>query len=175
MKKKYLLIDGYNIIFSWKSLIKLAEDNLEDARVKLLEILCNYQGINKSEIIVVFDAYKVKNGKEVIDDYKNIKVVFTKEAESADTYIERACGVLTKNYSVTVATSDYLEQTIIMSKGALRQSAVELEFNIKEANKKISEFIEKKPVKNNMLVDNLDPKTAALLEEMRLNKNLNTE
>ncbi len=175
MNKKYLLVDGYNIIFHWDNLTKLAETNLEDARIKLLETLCNYQGIIKYEIIVVFDAYKVKNGVEVVEEYKNIKIVFTKEAETADTYIERACGELVKNHNVTVATSDNLEQTIIMSKGAMRLSASDLKYDILESNKEINRFIEKKPIKNNMLVDNLDPKTAALLEEMRLNKNLNVE
>jgi len=168
LNKKYLLVDGYNIIFAWDELKKLAEESLEAARIKLADILCNYQGCNKSEVILVFDAHKVKDGQGSVERYHNINIVFTKEAQTADNYIEWASGMLSRNYEVRVATSDNLEQVIIMGKGALRVSASELHYEIMEMERKIRKgYILNRPVKNNMLLDNLDPQTAELLEKMR--------
>lgn len=168
MSDEYLLVDGYNIIFSWDSLKKTAEYSLEDARDKLIDILDEYQGYKKINMILVFDAYLVKGGAERIYKYNGLYVVFTKEAETADNYIERTAYRLKGKYKVSVATSDRLEQIIIMSKGAVRISARELEENVKLAKKHIKEKMEEiKPVKNNMLIDNLDSETAAWLEKMR--------
>ena len=168
MNNEYLLVDGYNIIFAWNSLKKIAEKSLEDARDKLIDILGDYQGYKKINLILVFDAYLVKGGTESIYRYNDIYVVFTKEAETADNYIERTATMLKGKYKVTVATSDRLEQIIIMSKGAVRISARELEEDVKLAKKHIREKIEEiKPIKNNMLIDNLDSETAAWLEKMR--------
>ena len=124
--EKYLLVDGYNIIFAWDDLNELSKDNLDAARGKLLDIMSNYQGYTGETVIVVFDAYKVKNGQRSVKQYNNISVVYTKEAETADMYIEKTVHKLAKNAHITVATSDGLEQMIIMGNGACRMSAREL-------------------------------------------------
>ncbi|MFI3171055.1 MAG: translation factor GTPase family protein [Eubacteriales bacterium] len=136
-KEQYLLVDGYNIVFAWEDLKELAQTNIEGARGKLLDILCNYQGYKKQKLIVVFDAYKVKGNLGSIQDYHNITVVFTKEAETADAYIEKTVHQMGRNYDVTVATSDALEQMIIMGQGAQRMSAQGLLEEIIEANREI--------------------------------------
>ncbi len=169
--KQYLLVDGYNIIFSWSMLKKLAEESLENARDKLVEILSNYQGTSGFEIIVVFDAHKVAGGAGSMIDHGNLFSIYTKEAETADMYIERTTSVLAKDCLVKVATSDGLEQIIIMSKGALRVSASELEQDVSRTNQRIREqYTEKRPVKNNLLMDNLDKETVRWMEEMRRGK-----
>ena len=122
-KEEYLLVDGYNIIFAWDELNELSKDNLEASRAQLMELLCNYQGYKKCNLIVVFDAYKVEGNKGSVEKYKNIYVVYTKEAETADQYIEKTVHKMKGKYNVTVATSDRLEQMIIMGDGALRISA----------------------------------------------------
>jgi small GTP-binding protein len=124
--KEYLLVDGYNIIFSWEELSELAKINMDAARSKLMDILCNYQGFKKCELIIVFDAYKVKGGVGEIFDYHNIHVVYTKEAETADQYIEKVTHDIARKHRVTVATSDFLEQVIILGQGAVRLSANDL-------------------------------------------------
>ncbi len=173
MKKEYLLVDGYNIIFAWDELKKLAEESIDAARDRLINLLCNYQGVKKIELILVFDAYKVAGGKGSITKEGNIYVVYTKEAETADAYIERTTHELRKyhHHHVKVATSDGLEQVIIMSSGALRMSARDLYDDVKSESKNITEYIHaSKPVKNNMLVDNLDKKTAEFLDRLRYKK-----
>lgn len=137
--KEYLLVDGYNIIFSWKELNDLAQDNMDAARFKLMDILSNYQGLKKCIIILVFDAYKVKGGVETVQDYNNIHVVYTKEAETADQYIEKVTHKIAKKNHVTVATSDALEQLIILGKGAVRLSANDLKEEILRVNKIIKD------------------------------------
>jgi small GTP-binding protein len=119
----YLLVDGYNIIFAWDDLNELSKTNINSARDKLLDIMCNYQGYTKKNVIVVFDAYKVQGGQGAAFDYHNIHVVYTKEAETADQYIEKFTNKLAKQYNITVATSDRLEQMIIWGQGARRLSA----------------------------------------------------
>jgi predicted RNA-binding protein with PIN domain len=138
---EYLLIDGYNIIFAWDELKKIAADNLDAARSQLINILCNYQGFRQCELILVFDAYKVKNNKGEIEKVHNISVVYTKEAETADSYIERVTHELSKNHRVRVATSDNLEQMIILGNGAYRMSAKDFYLEVKEVEKAIREFI----------------------------------
>lgn len=173
MKKEYLLVDGYNIIFAWEELNRLAEDSIDAARDRLINLLCNYQGVKRLEVILVFDAYKVAGGKGSVTKEGNIYVVYTKEAETADAYIERTTHELRKQYNhhVKVATSDGLEQVIIMSSGALRMSARDLYEDVKTANRNIKEYInEAKPVKNNMLVDNLDKRAAEFLDKLRYKK-----
>ncbi len=120
---EYLLVDGYNIIFAWDELKAIARDNLDAARKALCDILCNYQGCRKCEVIVVFDAYKVQGGKGSVETCHNIHVVYTKEAETADAYIERATYEIGRKHRVKVATSDGPEQLIILGHGALRVSA----------------------------------------------------
>lgn len=172
MKKEYLLVDGYNIIFAWEDLKKISDKySLEDARDKLISILSNYQGAKGIELIIVFDAHLVKGNTGSIEKRGKTYIVYTKEAETADNYIERITKQIAKQYTVKVATSDRLEQIIIMGAGAIRVSATELRADIRVTAKKISKKIEEiKPIKNNMLFDNLDPKTAKWFEEMRQNK-----
>lgn len=125
-QKEYLLVDGYNIIFSWEKLNALAQKNMDAARYKLMDILCNYQGFLKCIVILVFDAYKVKGGTGSVQEYHNIHVVYTKEAETADQYIEKVTHQIARKHRVTVATSDALEQLIILGQGAIRISANDL-------------------------------------------------
>jgi len=169
--KRYLLVDGYNIVFAWDKLAKLAAHSLEDARKKLCDILCDYQGTTTLNIIVVFDAHMVEGGHGSVEPYFNITVVFTKEAETADHYIEHTARKLSKRDSVTVATSDRLEQIIILSHGAQRISAIDLQDNIRAAKNRLKErYLDVKPVKNNPLVGLLDPETAKKLEALRFGK-----
>lgn len=138
-KDQYLLVDGYNIIFAWQDLKELAETNIEGARGKLMDVLCNYQGYKKINLIVVFDAYKVKGNHGTIQKYHNIDVVYTKEAETADAYIEKTVHKMGRTFEITVATSDALEQLIIMGQGALRMSAQGLLEEIIETNQMMKE------------------------------------
>lgn len=139
IKEEYLLVDGYNIIFAWPELKEIAINNMDGAKIKLLETLCNYQGIKGCKIIVVFDAYKVKGHQTEITSYHNIHVVYTKEAETADRYIERFAHLHHKDYRVTVATSDGLEQVIIRGKGCGLLSARELKQELEHAQQQIME------------------------------------
>ena len=139
MKKKRqftecLLVDGYNIIFSWDELNELAKTNLDHARHRLIDILNNYQGYRKCLLIVVFDAYKIKKNIGSIEKNDNIYVVYTKEAQTADNYIEKVTHDLSQKYRVYVATSDALEQIIVSSRGAMRISAREFELLVKETH-----------------------------------------
>lgn len=168
MGREFLLVDGYNIIYAWDNLKKLTEFSLESARQKLMDILSNYQGFKKITIIVVFDGYLVKGNLGSAYQYHNIYVVFTKEAETADHYIERVVNQMPRHYRVKVATSDALEQLIILGSGAERVSARELKTEILLAEKTIrEEYIENRPPKNNLIKDNLDPKTREWMEKMR--------
>lgn len=142
--KEYLLVDGYNIIFSWDKLNELAKENMDAARYKLMDILSNYQGFKKCILILVFDAYKVKGGIERIQRYHNIDVVYTKEAETADQYIEKVTHEIARDNKVTVATSDALEQIIILGRGAARLSAKDLKEEIQRVNNEIrQDYLEK--------------------------------
>lgn len=137
--EEYLIVDGYNIIFAWDELRTLAAETIDGARGRLLDILCNYQGIRKCQLIVVFDAYRVKGHETECTDYHNIHVVYTKEAETADQYIEKFAHENGRKYRVTVATSDALEQIIIRGAGCLLLSARELEEEVKHQNQQIQE------------------------------------
>lgn len=168
-KRRFLLLDGYNIIFSWNELKEMANESLEIARDRLLDIMSNYAGTSNEEIIVVFDAHKVKGNIGTIIEHNNIKVVYTKEAEIADSYIEKAVTALSKNYNVRVASSDALEQIIILGKGAIRVSARELEEEVRHTEKEIRKTVRQmKPVKNNDLMSNVDKETAEWLERLRM-------
>ena len=129
-QKEYLLVDGYNIIFAWDELKDLAQVSIDGAREKLIDILSDYQGYQGNSVILVFDAYKVKGGIGEISKYKNINVVYTKEAETADQYIEKVTHEIASKHHVTGATSDAMEQLIIMGKGAYRLSANDLKEEI---------------------------------------------
>lgn len=138
-KEEYLLVDGYNVIFAWEDLKELAEVSIDGARGKLMDELCNYQGIRSCHLIVVFDAYRVQGHKTEIFDYHNIHVVYTKEAETADQYIEKFAHENGKKYQVTVATSDGLEQVIIRGAGCRLLSARELKEEMERANERLKE------------------------------------
>lgn len=155
-EEEYLLVDGYNIIFAWNDLNELAEINVEAARGKLLDVMCNYQGIRKCNVIVVFDAYRVKGHPTEVSDYRNIHVVYTQEAETADNYIEKFVQKHSSNYNVTVATSDGVEQVIIRGAGCALLSARELEEEVKRVNKEAWDFFEaKKEKQKNVILDSL--------------------
>ena len=120
---EYLLVDGYNIIFAWDDLAAIAKEDMDLARSRLVNLMCNYRGLHRCEVILVFDAYRIKGNTGSVEKVNNISVVYTKEAETADSYIERTTHELSKNYRVQVATSDRMEQLIIIGNGAMRISA----------------------------------------------------
>lgn len=153
-KDAYLLVDGYNIIFAWDDLKELAEKNLDGARGKLLDILCNYQGMKQCELIAVFDAYRLQGHPTEFFDYHNIHVVYTKEAETADQYIERFAHENGKKYDVTVATSDGLEQIIIRGQGCKLLSARDLLEEVDLVSQKLKEeYLERQVSSKRYLLD----------------------
>lgn len=139
---EYLLVDGYNMIFAWDALKALAKESLDAARSRLMHILCNYCGYRQCRLILVFDAYKVKGQHREVEQYCNISVVYTKESETADSYIEKTTHTLSKEHRVRVATSDGMEQLIILGNGALRVSADEFYQEIKQAEAAIRAYAE---------------------------------
>jgi predicted RNA-binding protein with PIN domain len=162
---RYLLVDGYNIIFSWDELNDLATVNIDAARNKLMDILCNYQGFTKCILILVFDAYKVKGGVGEIIDYHNIHVVYTKEAETADEYIEKVTHEIAREHRVTVATSDALEQVIILGQGAVRLSANDLKEEILRIREQIRrDYLDRQPTGRSFLKDQMDDSIMDILE-----------
>lgn len=172
-REEYLLVDGYNIIFAWEELKRTAEDNIDGARGMLMDILCNYQAIRECSVILVFDAYRVQGHETEMFPYHNIHVVYTKEAETADRYIERFAHENSRKYRVTVATSDGLEQIIIRGQGCGLLSARELQEEIKRVNEKLQEDYAGKGTGNkNYLLDSLPEETAAHIKEsIRAEKN----
>jgi small GTP-binding protein len=166
-KEEYLLVDGYNIIHAWPELQELAGDNMEGARMKLLDILSNYQGICKCQIILVFDAYRVQGHFEEVIDFHTIHIVYTKEAQTADQYIEKFAHDNAKKYNITVATSDGLQQIIIRGAGCALLSARELRAEIERANERISyEFQKIQGSVRNYLSDELSPEAKHEIEEL---------
>ena len=138
-REHYLLVDGYNIIFAWEELKTLALKDIKAARDRLMDILSNYAGYKGENVILVFDAYKVKGGTGEVSHFHNIDVVYTRQAETADLYIEKTAHTLSKKYSVTVATSDAIEQVIIMGAGAIRMSAAGLLEEVRRTEQEIRE------------------------------------
>jgi predicted RNA-binding protein with PIN domain len=167
-QEQYLLVDGYNIIFAWEDLSELAKNNIDAARDRLMDILCNYQGYRKMNLILVFDAYKVPGGQGEVMKYHNIHVVYTREAETADQYIEKTVRQIGKNHRVCVATSDALEQVIIMGAGAIRMSAKELQEEILSVQKELREAYIKRPTggTKTYLFDGLSEEKARLLKKI---------
>ncbi len=137
----YLLIDGYNIIFAWEELKNIAQDSLDDARNMLIDRVCSYKAMRPYEVILVFDAYKVKGNRGEVEKVHNITVVYTKEAQTADAYIEKAAYELGKKHHVQVATGDYLEQLIILGSGAVRISAAAFIKEMEEVQEEIAEIL----------------------------------
>ena len=138
----YLLVDGYNVIFAWDELRRLADGSLDAARRRLMDVLCNYAGYRRCVPILVFDAYKVRGGTREVEKYHNLYVVYTREAETADMYIERATHELAKEHRTRVVSSDGAEQIIVMGHGALRVSARAFEEEVRAVEKEIREFLE---------------------------------
>jgi small GTP-binding protein len=158
-REEYLLVDGYNIIFAWEDLSQLAKVNINSAREKLQDILCNYQGMKGCQVIVVFDAYRVQGHQTEILDYHNIHVVYTKEAETADQYIEKFAHEKSKKYKITVATSDGLEQIIIRGQGCLLLSAREFEKEVHNSLENLrQQHLQMPASKKNYLIDALTDK-----------------
>ena len=169
--EEYLLVDGYNIIFAWEDLQELSKVNIEGARGKLMDILSNYQGYKKNTVIVVFDGYKVQGNVEEVMKYHNIYVVYTKEAETADQYIEKTVQRIGKQHHVIVATSDALEQMIILGQGAQRMSARELKEQIEIVSQEIrEEHLEKTKKMNPYLFDHLSDEMAEWMDDIRLGR-----
>ena len=170
-KKEYLLVDGYNVIFAWEELNELAKASIDAARNKLMDILSNYQGFTGCTLILVFDAYKVKGSQGEVQKYHNIYVVYTKEAETADQYIEKTTHEIGRKYKVTVATSDALEQVIVMGQGAYRISARDFYEEVERTEKQIREINEQQHgEKRNYLLDYTKEEDAKHMEEVRLGK-----
>ena len=170
-KKEYLLVDGYNVIFAWEELNELAKASIDAARNKLMDILSNYQGFTGCTLILVFDAYKVKGSQGEVQKYHNIYVVYTNEAETADQYIEKTTHEIGRKYKVTVATSDALEQVIVMGQGAYRISARDFYEDVERTEKQIREINEQQHgEKRNYLLDYAKEEDAKHMEEVRLGK-----
>ncbi len=166
-KEEYLLVDGYNIIYAWPELNELVEDNMEAARMKLIDILSNYQGMRKCKIIVVFDAYRVQDHQEEIITYKNIHLVYTKEAQTADQYIEKFAFDNKKKYHISVATSDGLQQLIVRGQGCSLLSARELKLEIEKYNEMVRNEYEKLQRNNrNTIIKTLSPTSKEKLYEL---------
>lgn len=171
-QEEYLLVDGYNIIFSWEELNELAKENIHAACDKLMDILSNYQGYRKCTLILVFDAYKVEGHVEEIIPYHNIYVVYTKEAETADQYIEKTVHRIGRQYQVTVATSDGLEQVIIMGQGTHRISAQGLKKEIEDTEKTArEEWHQRRQSSKTYLFDHMSEEMQEQMEKIRLGEN----
>lgn len=151
-----LLVDGYNVIYSWPELKDLAKNHLDTARTRLIDILGNYQGYKQCLLIIVFDAYKVKGNLGTVEQLHNVHIVYTKEAQTADMYIEHVTHQLSQKYNVVVATSDALEQMIVIGRGARRMSSRELKLEVESLVKTKKEEFERKQEKNhNLLLEDI--------------------
>lgn len=167
--EEYLLVDGYNIIFAWEDLNELSKTNMDSARMKLADILCDYQGYCKNTLILVFDAYRVEGHPGEIIQYKNIYIVYTKEAETADQYIEKTVHDIGRRHHVTVATSDGTEQVIILGQGARRLSAPGLLDEIRQARKEMREqYMKRRSRGGQYLMENIPEDMARMMEDVRL-------
>jgi len=166
-KEEYLLVDGYNIIFAWDDLKELAEENMDSAKVKLLDYLNMYQGIRKCNVIAVFDAYRVQGHQEEVIEYDNILVVYTREAQTADQYIEKFARSNQKKYDITVATSDGLQQIIIRGAGCALLSARELKEEIEATIENILRaYQERQTADRNYLKDVLPNETKHKIQKI---------
>lgn len=168
---EYLLVDGYNIINAWDDIFDInGGEFLEDCRDKLASMLSNYQGVKKNNIILVFDAHLKKGVQEKEYIFDNIKIVYTKEGETADNYIEKFVHQLGNVHTIRVATSDYLEQTMILSNGGIRMPPRELREELEKANKDIKMVLFPNAIRTNDIGANIDPMLLEKLEEMRRGK-----
>ena len=165
-RQEYLLVDGYNIIFAWEELRELALDNMDGARGRLMDLLCNYQAIRKCCLMVVFDAYRVAGHATEVSEYHNIQVVYTKEAETADQYIEKFAHENARRFDVSVATSDGVEQVIILGQGCRLISARELKEELDRVNGMLrEEYLDQPGLKRNRLYDILPEEVIRQMRE----------
>lgn len=167
---EYLLIDGYNVLNQWNDLFDLKNEPLEDCRDKLLHMLSNYQGYKRIEVMVVFDAYLQKRGQEKVQKFDNIKVVYTKEGETADNFIERFVYLNGRSNVVKVVTSDFLEQIITMSSGGIRVSPREFRLEIQTDLKLAKEISYRPPIKSNTIMSKVTPDIFEKLDKIRKGK-----
>lgn len=168
--KEYLIVDGYNIINAFQELKNIANEDLQASRQKLIEIMMEYSAFKGLNIIIVFDAYLVKGAREYVEEYKNLKVIYTKEHQTADSYIEKCISTLGKYDIVKVATNDWAEQQIVLGKGATRISARELKLELENAKEKIRKKTCEKKVQKNTLEHMLDEETLSKLQKIRRNR-----
>ncbi|GAA3644003.1 NYN domain-containing protein [Asaccharospora irregularis] len=172
MKRKinsYLIVDGYNIINAWDDLKELAKEDLEGSREKLIGDIIEYSEFTGHKAIIVFDAYNVKNSREKVEKRKHITVVYTKEHQTADSYIEKFMDSISRYDSVKVATNDYAEQQIVLGKGAARITARELKLDLDQAKSRLKDknSSSRKKIDRNWLEDRLDKETLSKLENIR--------
>jgi len=166
----YLVVDGYNVINSWSDLFDLKKESMEDCRERLLSMLSNYQGYKNIRVIVVFDAHLVIGGTEKVENYDKLTVVYTKENESADNYIERFVFKMEDEYRIRVATSDFLEQRLILHGGGVRMSSRELKEEVLSVAKKNKTASQNNQYKTNTIMSNVSPELLKKFEEMRRGK-----
>ncbi|NLM03518.1 MAG: NYN domain-containing protein [Clostridiales bacterium] len=165
--KDYLIIDGYNIINAWPKLKDIATDSYDEARRELIEMMAEYQSFKGINIIIVFDAHMVKGNIGKRDKIKGIKIVFTKEGETADSYIEKVIPQLSKRNYVTVVTNDWAEQQMILGAGATRMTTRELIIDYNNAKNRISQKTDDLSREKNMLSNQIDPEILEKLERLR--------
>jgi len=168
IKQEYLLVDGYNIIFAWPELKEMAQDNMDGARLKLIDYLSKYQDVRKNRIIAVFDAYRVEKHVEEIIEYDNILVVFTREVQTADQFIEKFAHDNQKKYNIFVATSDNLQQIILRGAGSTVLSAGDLRDEVMRAIENVLQaYRERQVVSRNYIEDSLSASTKQKMDELR--------
>ncbi len=165
---EYLLVDGYNIINAWKDIFDLDKESLEECREKLINMLSNYEGYRKIRIIAVFDAHLVKGSQKNVEYFDNIVVVYTGKNQTADNYIERFVYKYSDIYTIWVATSDYLEQTIVLRNGGVRITPRELRKEIEGTHRNMTRDYSKiKDTQKNTIISNIEPELADVLEKIR--------
>lgn len=170
--KEYLIVDGYNIINAWDELKKESVHSLDSARQKLIDTLSDYQGYKGIKVILVFDAHYVKNSMEKHEMINGVEVVYTKEFESADNYIERYVATLCREDIIKVATSDWVEQMVVLGLGAIRMPSRELREEIMEMKKSMKEkFLNRLEYNGNLLESRVSPKVRSTLEKWRRGNN----
>ncbi|ADL43088.1 protein of unknown function DUF901 [Caldicellulosiruptor obsidiansis OB47] len=165
----HLMVDGYNFINAWENLRKIAEEDLDSARKKLIDILADFSGYKGYKITIVFDSHLVKGSMRRKETISNVEVIFTKEGETADNYIEQYVYKNSKNEKIGVVTSDYLEQLIILGDGALRIPPRELIHEIEHYRKEIEKKVKEKMYKNSKLEDALEDDIIRKLEKFKKN------
>lgn len=168
--KEYLFVDGYNIINAWETLRQLSRLSLDTARLELIDLMAEYQAYTGIKVIIVFDAHLVKGSREKKEAIKGVEVVYTKEKETADHYIEKTLDSIGKRKKVRVATSDWVEQQIVLGRGGTRLSARELQLEVKNVKKRIKRENTKENESNDMVMGRLDPEILKKLEKWRNNQ-----